>query len=441
MTQRVERTGTKTQATGRRSLVAGMAALAAGAAVAATDRPAHALDGDAVTLGARVRTTNPTRNPTWIEAKVQSAPAFRVTNGAIIFQGRIDDVSDAIQGVGLDPGTSGVFGRNDSDLGTGVSGVSAGAQGVGVRASGGPQGIGVRALALGTNGQGVVSDATVVAVRGNSANGIGVHGASTGGFGVFGGSGGAFGVFGLSTATAGVFGQSGNSVGVFGDATKAPGVLGQSPIIGVLGKTATGHALRGEASGAGIGVYGISGSGGFAGYFDGNVFVAGTITQAGAATTAVALADGSLRRVYGHETTEPLIEDIGEATLTNGRVEVRLDADFAAIVRGDRYHAFLTEEGDLGGLYVARKGPAGFEVLARMAGASGTFAYRVVARRKDAQGARLEKLDRAVLERAKQVASAVVAAPAVPKPPTLPEIVPDARDADRGVPAGRPAGR
>jgi hypothetical protein len=68
--------------------------------------------------------------------------------------------------------------------------------------------------------------------------------------------------------------------------------------------------------------------------------------------------------------------------MTNGR----------AVVHGDHYLVFLTEQADLGGLYVASQGPHRFEVRARNTTASGPFSYRVVAKRRDIVRPRLEKV-------------------------------------------------
>ena len=52
---------------------------------------------------------------------------------------------------------------------------------------------------------------------------------------------------------------------------------------------------------------------------------------------------------------------------------------------------FLTEYADLGGLFIADRRPHRFEVRSR-SGASGAFGYRVVARRLDNVGKRMEKV-------------------------------------------------
>jgi hypothetical protein len=41
------------------------------------------------------------------------------------------------------------------------------------------------------------------------------------------------------------------------------------------------------------------------------------------------------------ESPESWFEDVGFGTLVNGRVEIRLDPNFAATVQTDQYHVFI----------------------------------------------------------------------------------------------------
>jgi hypothetical protein len=108
----------------------------------------------------------------------------------------------------------------------------------------------------------------------------------------------------------------------------------------------------------------------------------------------VAHPDGSHRRVYCQEATEAWFEDFGSATLTNGRAVVDLDPDFDAVVKGDDYLVFTMPEGPCNGLYISRKGPHRFVVEEIGNGKSSIpFSYRVVSRRRDNVGTRLEKVD------------------------------------------------
>jgi trimeric autotransporter adhesin len=190
-------------------------------------------------------------------------------------------------------GPVGVSGTDSSGVGTGVSGTSSGGTGV---------------TGSSTNGYGVTGISTnAYAVYGNSTSSVGVYGNSTGNVGVFGVSSASTGVYG-SGAT-GLYGQGGttgvsgigSSYGVYGYGNgTGPGVYGT----GNSGLT----GVEGVGLGAGTGVYGSSGSGpgvyatsstggwavdaygsgsatgvlagsadGYAGWFNGNVTVEGTL--------------------------------------------------------------------------------------------------------------------------------------------------------------------
>ncbi len=60
--------------------------------------------------------------------------------------------------------------------------------------------------------------------------------------------------------------------------------------------------------------------------------------------------DGTRRRLYCMESPDTWFEDFGEAGLANGRAEVPLPTDFAAIVDTAGYHMFVTphDAGSLG---------------------------------------------------------------------------------------------
>jgi hypothetical protein len=74
---------------------------------------------------------------------------------------------------------------------------------------------------------------------------------------------------------------------------------------------------------------------------------------------------------------------------------IKLDADFAKVVKPRDYRVFLTAEGDCRGLYVSRKSATGFEVRESQGGASSVrFSYRIVARRRDIKNyKRFAKID------------------------------------------------
>jgi hypothetical protein len=224
----------------------------------------------------------------------------------------------------------------------------------------------------------------------------------------------------------GVRGESGQGAGVVGrsfgtDATGArsgPGVVGVGPPVtatrdgpsswgGVLGMPAPGNP-------AGNGVVGSS-TVGYAGLFFGDarvtrdLFVTGNLFVSGPIKSAVVPhPDGSHRALQAVESPESWFEDFGRAELVDGRARVELDPDFAAVANTEAdYHVFLTPEGDSNGLYVASREAASFEVREQQqGGATLTFSYRIVARRKDVAAERLPQ---------------VAAPPPVPEEPLLEE--------------------
>jgi hypothetical protein len=88
-----------------------------------------------------------------------------------------------------------------------------------------------------------------------------------------------------------------------------------------------------------------------------------------------------------------LVEDFGEAQLIAGKSEIKLDAQFASVVKTRDYHVFLSPYGDCNGLYVSRRTARGFTVRELKKGLGKVrFSYRVVARRKDIEDERMPKV-------------------------------------------------
>jgi hypothetical protein len=115
----------------------------------------------------------------------------------------------------------------------------------------------------------------------------------------------------------------------------------------------------------------------------------GNLLVTGTKSAAVPFPDGSRRALYCMESPELWFEDFGTAKLKRGRAVVRLDADFAKVIKRGDYRVFFTPEGDCRGLYVRRKSAASFEVRELMGGKSSiAFSYRIVGRRKDIGGRR-----------------------------------------------------
>jgi hypothetical protein len=170
-----------------------------------------------------------------------------------------------------------------------------------------------------------------------------------------------------------------NVAGVIGTAAERPGVIGTSnKLMGVYGFSTNGIGIVGYTLNAAS----------FAGYFGGNVLVTGTLTAA-VKNGVIAFPDGTKRVLHCMESPEHWFEDFGTAKLKRGRTVVKLDADFAKVIKSGDYRVFVMPEGDCRGLYLHRKTSASFEVRELAGGKSSiAFSYRIVGRRKDIKGHR-----------------------------------------------------
>jgi hypothetical protein len=300
---------------------------------------------------------------------------------------------------GGDPGPSGEFGPDYNDY-TNYSGVL----GMGYYV---PGVAGASLTHVGVYGQTEQPDPSMpqnllAGVFGAANTGAGVFGWSTTwngvegwayqGTGILGVSDIGYGVQGASTWQPGVLGASGNDAGVKGisdpEALEGPPLPGAPNLAGVIGTSNTQHGVIGTSN-ALVGVYaysknliGVVGQtsnpASYAGYFAGNLIVTGT------KSAAVPFPDGTHRALYCMESPDLWFEDFGEAKLVRGRAVVKVDSDFAKVIKTGDYRVFVTPEGDCGGLYVHRKGAANFEVRELGGGQSSIeFSYRIVGRRKD----------------------------------------------------------
>jgi hypothetical protein len=164
------------------------------------------------------------------------------------------------------------------------------------------------------------------------------------------------------------------TAGVLGTSASRPGVIGTSnALMGVYGFSTGNAGVVGETANPNS----------FAGFFAGNAVVTGTLT-AGVKNAMVAFPDGSQRVLHCMESPEHWFEDFGTAKLKRGRAVVRLDADFAKVIKRGDYRVFVTPEGDCRGLYIRNRSAASFEVRELGGGKSNVaFSYRIVGRRKD----------------------------------------------------------
>jgi hypothetical protein len=209
--------------------------------------------------------------------------------------------------------------------------------------------------------------------------------------------------------------------GVIGEAqdNRSVGVYGRNTALGtgVLGETNsnTRAAVRGNNSAAGTGVSGFSQTG-YAGEFisgsaceagplvgcavpqgSGGLHVVGEIIkEMGEYAEAMPHPDGSKRLMYAPLSPESWYEDFGRCELIEGRANVQLDEDFAAVlgIEDGSYHVFLAPEGETKGLYVSSRSANAFEVREQQDGSNNLmFSFRVVARRQHHQPERLARFE------------------------------------------------
>jgi hypothetical protein len=363
---------------GRRGLIAGAAALAAGLIAARTPEPVAATaggtNGTALIIGANSDTGNTPNTYTAFTT------TLRPTSGTTVL-GTFSSGA-ALTGIGVD-GREGLLGICYGQNAFGVEGET-------------DTGIGV----FGYAGSTTATTSYGVFARSLATAGYGVYGLADGTS--------AIGVYGTSSGTApSVFGQNTGSATSSGPGAQGTSNLGHGTV-GVSGAS-DGHAA----------LYGFSNrSGGialrasmdpmvrtapftFAGVFDGTVVISGSLFIGGNKSAYVPHPDGSHRVLYCEESTESWFADYGEGRLTNGKAEIALDPDFAALVETNTLHVFPVAH-DEHPLHVAQRSASGFTVAATPDAAayakgkkatdlSGTFSYRVVAKRKDVKGERLAR--------------------------------------------------
>ncbi len=278
-------------------------------------------------------------------------------------------------------------------------------------------------------------------VHGLSVNGVGVSGNSTRGDGVDGTSTSRNGVQGISASTfaSGVYGQGSTSFGVAGRSTSGVGVFGQSTSgIAVQGTSAsfvgvdavggnfvlsTGHddpalSIIGDTSStpegsvrndlidacppgsadpcdSANGIFGVRGFGDV--YSAGSIDILGKYLQGGGCVAGCGASATSVRRVqtYSLQSSQPMIEDNGEAQLVSGVAYVRVDPAFANVIdQRTIYSVSITPEGNSNGLFVTQKTMAGFSVRENNGGRSTlAFEYRIVAKPYGSIAKRLPMVD------------------------------------------------
>jgi hypothetical protein len=220
-------------------------------------------------------------------------------------------------------------------------------------------------------------------------------------------SGGGWGMYGKSfstdSATAyGVYGEAtglGAGVRGFNNSTSGYGVSGENSAAvgtGIYGLNSTtnggGIGVKGTAqSGVGVdgdGNIGVSGSGSLYG-----VLCSGNFGVFNGTKNAIVPTSQGNRKTYSQESPEVWFEDTGEGQLAGGLAHIALDPLFLETVTINDQHpmkVFIQLNDDCNGVYVQRQAK-GFRVKELRGGNSGAhFTYRVMAKRKGFETARLE---------------------------------------------------
>lgn len=181
-----------------------------------------------------------------------------------------------------------------------------------------------------------------------------------------------------------------NSAGVYGF-NGAPG--GGS---GIAGRGYHGVVgVSSSAMGGASGIFGSANGMAYSGYFTGGagLYVVGNQTATGAKAAVVSLDNGEKRKLYCEESTEIYFSDYGTGVLVNGQAHIAYDPVFLQTVTIDQANPakiFIQMHEDTKGVFV-RRSERGFVVQENASGtSSGTFDYRVMAKRKGYENSRME---------------------------------------------------
>jgi len=343
----------RTAAAGTAGLVGGML-IEPGAALASTAGP-HGPESFASSTGTPAITATSTGKGNAIMATSANAAAVHGS------QKSSAAATSAIKGTIDSPNGEGTGVWGTSPAGSGVTGTSK--TGIGVTGTASSGGYGVLGDTSDGNGYGVYGDAS---------SGCGVAGSTSSGTGVYGGASSGTAVRGATTSGYGVYGSSSSNYGVAGTTTSGNGVYGQ-----VTTASQAGVVGRQEDASGNWALFGF-----------------GNIGASGTKSAVVPAADGNGHlTLYCMESPECWFEDFGSAKLSKGSASVRIDPEFAQTVDTGDYFVFVQAEGECKGLSVRGKTGTGFVVRELGSGTSNaSFAYRIVARRKDVLAPRLNRI-------------------------------------------------
>ncbi len=172
---------------------------------------------------------------------------------------------------------------------------------------------------------------------------------------------------------------------------RSTGPVGPGGYFSVTNVSNPSHALMSVNNGSGYAGYFVGQTPNSKGvYIQTNTGVAGLQVIGGSKNAVVGTTTGA-RALYTEESSEVWFTDYGFARLQNGRARILIDPTFAETINPDEpYHVFVQPYGEAE-LYVTERTPLGFVVRLRDGDQSVEFSYRLVAKRRGFERARLER--------------------------------------------------
>ncbi|RJR40927.1 MAG: hypothetical protein C4567_10245 [Deltaproteobacteria bacterium] len=213
------------------------------------------------------------------------------------------------------------------------------------------------------------------------------------------------GIFQISNATNtnwALVGRNLKGIGVFGEG-KAAGVYGKATIYGVQGLSVSGNggyftntsatttksALKAQTKGKGwageFRATGLTSQGVYIKTAGGQ----GLVVEGGTKDAVVPTSQGK-RALYAEEASEVYFSEYGFGKLKDGKAVIKIDPLFAETVNLNQDYFVFVQPYAKAELFVSQTGPTSFEVSLNVGATDARFAYRLVAKRKGFETARLE---------------------------------------------------
>jgi len=180
------------------------------------------------------------------------------------------------------------------------------------------------------------------------------------------------------------------SLSVSGSSADSKGIFSSAPNLAIDAiSDGSGNTLESVATGSGwAGAFFSTGTG--HGVYISAPYGKTGLNVGGGTKNAIVPTSQGARKLYTEESSEVWFTDYGFATLTNGSAIIEIDRLFAETVSfNEPYHVFVQPYDDAS-LYVSERTSSGFTVRSRDNSQDVEFSYRIVAKRKGYELARLE---------------------------------------------------